>query len=107
MEKPTIEEMNSVIAEYMGYKSSPDKSDFVKTDEKGINDYRYKSDLKYHSDMNWLYPVWEKLLHDKCTLGTFREHTAYISIMLGFAMPLSRLHEAIYNAIKFLNENKK
>jgi hypothetical protein len=107
MEQQKIEEMKSVIAEYMGYKSSPDKSDFVKRDENGINDYRYKSDLKYHSSMDWLYPVWQKILNDKCTLLPYRERTAMIATMFSLGFEVSKIHEAIYNAIVWLNNNKK
>lgn len=109
MEQQKIEQMKSVIAEYMGYKSSPDKSDFVKTDEKGINDYRYKSDLKYHSDMNWLYPVYCKIIREPANSYNYENWMAHIEHLerkISQGVPISELHEAIYNAIVWLKNNK-
>lgn len=96
------EHMNAVIAKYMGYKSSPDQSEFVKTNKNGINEYRHKSDLKYNISMDMLYPVWRKLLYEDCSLLPFRETTALIGLEFSLALPISKIHESIFEAILLL-----
>lgn len=110
MEKPTIEIMNSVIAEYMGYTPIENETMLSKPMGDTIAVLNV-NELRYDLNMNLLYPVWQKLCKQK--LYTASKQLQYSFILdnakrrLTKAAPISELHEAIYNAIAWLNNNKK
>lgn len=117
MEKPTIEKMNSVIAEYNG------TVEIFNDSKKGkINLYHNElinsnigyeiHELKYHSSLDWLYPVWQKVKKDEKYLYKVDAISFEISgridvieLLLSNAATISEIHEAIYNAIVWLNDN--
>lgn len=114
MEKPTIEKMNSVIAEYNG------TVEIFNDSKKGkINLYHNElinsnigyeiHELKYHSSLDWLYPVYCKLVKEekvsKSEIYEYSQVIKQINELFKFAAPISELHEAIYNAIVWLNDN--
>lgn len=120
-EKPTIEIMNSVIAEYMGAKLKENGtcSNYSKIALPGhaFTCYDFGTlkvgGYKYHSSLDWLYPVWQKLILE--SIGTpskqykydnWMKHVEFIFNKFYLGRPISELHEAIYNAIVWLNDNK-
>lgn len=110
MEKPTIEIMNSVIAEYMGYTPIQNETMLSKPMGDTIAILNL-NELRYNLNMNLLYPVWQKLLTQHKLSALYQElpikTILIIEELFGQAAPISELHEAIYNAIVWLNNNKK
>lgn len=107
MERPTIEQMNSVIAEYNGTvkifnDSKKGKINLYHNELINSNIGYEIHELKYHSSLDWLYPVWQKMANDLIDILLIHK----IKDLFSNAAPISELHEAIYNAIVFLNDNK-
>lgn len=115
--QPTIEDMNRVIAEFMGvYKNN---KWMVLPDRKyALSTRYYPSTLKYHSDWNWLMPVVEKIskiplqnydgtacidLADTCHPITFNMPDEEGNVMFrfkGFSLHRGKtLIEAAYSAV--------
>ena len=80
MEKNEILEGNKLIAEFLGYKSGPNRTGrgFGYYDLGGL--IYHSNELRYHSSWNWLMPVVKKIstIHQypnmlKCDYGDFMD----------------------------------
>lgn len=107
MKKPTIEQMNSVIAEFSGTleifnDNKKGKIKLYHNEEINSNIGYEIHELKYYTSFDWLYSVWIKILNENIDEKIFvKFKTKQFSIGYLFAQgePIIKIHKAIYELI--------
>ncbi len=105
--KPSIEDMNRVIADFMDYlKLNKKKEDPYLYAMKHAYDY---GNLKYHSSWDWLIPVWEKLWYNCIVPMNLEKEWANIrgnrlarAILYG---TIQEAHKEAFDAITWYNKH--
>lgn len=85
MSKPTTEEMNRVIAEFMGAELDGDNW-HITGREWTVSAKRFPGNLHYHTSWDWLMPVVEKIAQMEYAFNLFTERSSAVSIHNGVGM---------------------
>lgn len=100
---PTVEEMNIVIADFMGYYYSASK--FYARDNYSGGSW-FKT-AKYHCDWGWIMPVWIKFRSLGLTEHEYLDWLSSLSWYLYSSDSPKWLCERLYYAIQWYNQLKQ
>jgi hypothetical protein len=106
-EQLTIEQMNQAICAFMGgYKSNGYVWFYV-----GPDGFEHESGsfLKYHSDWNWLMPVWYKFVDLRFTDPMQQFKHSELKTTIGYAILYGSIkiaHGNIFEGIQWLNKQQ-
>lgn len=108
----TIEQMNEIIALFMGYERYEDKQGIWFKYEGLIKCLHPKlQDLKYHTSWDWLMPCWERLrtvVSDETDEDFPAEFCSMCDVWALYCehVNINGAHKLLYDAIQWYNQNK-